>query len=117
MKTKIPSFTLFESVIAITIISVLISISMIVMANLSGSDRSVLYYQAKTEVDIRFTQLIESKKIQSQHFEYETFSIDQVATPHNGSKELFQIEYKVIINQKILFTEKHLLVNAQNKME
>lgn len=114
-KSKLRAFTLFESVVAITIISILIGLGSMIYGNLVESEQPIAYYQAKEEVDHLFKNLIESKAYFSQNFSYETYDIEQKIDFHLGNKKLYQVEYIITTQGKKWWSEKHLIANNQDE--
>ena len=110
-KKYLKAFTLFESVISVTIISVLIGVSALIWGNLMDSDKPLSYFQAKENIDLLLHELKHSKAFIDRTFEYDTYSIEQHLSFHKGNKKLYQVEYKVIANNKQWWTEKQLVSN------
>jgi len=108
------AFSLFESVVAIAIISVLIGIATIVYSNLVQAERPIAFYQAKEEIDFYFQQMQHDKSFFSKLYEHETYSIEQLVEYHNGNKKLYQVQYRVTAQSKLWYTEKHLLLNPNH---
>lgn len=113
--STVRAFTLFESVVAITIISILIGIGTMIYGNLVEAERPVAYYQAKEEVDLLFKDLKETKAFFSKNYDYETFSIQQKVDFHKGNKNLYQVEYTINAQGKKWWNEKHLIANHLNE--
>lgn len=107
----VAAFSLFESVVAIAIISVLIGIGTIVYSNLVEAERPIAFYQAKEEIDLYYHTLQQSKAFFSKMYEHETFSIEQKVDFHNGNKKIYRVEYFVTSQNKMWYSEKHLLTN------
>src|SRR5688500_4474956 len=110
-RQTVAAFSLFESVVAIAIISVLIGIGTIVYSNLVEAERPVAFYQAKEEIDLYYHTLQQSKAFFSKTYEHETFSIEQKVDFHNGNRKIYQVEYLVTSQNKMWYSEKHLLTN------
>lgn len=108
-KNKIPAFTLFESVVAVTIIAVLIGLGSLIHANVVSSSQPVVYDLAQNEVDRLFYNLKNEKQWITETKDYEQFQIEQKITAYQGAKNLLLITYKAFNAHKILFTEKHLI--------
>lgn len=108
---KLASFSLFESVVAIAIISVLIGIATIVYSNLVESEKPIAFYQAKEEIELCYHQLQTDKAFFSKMIEHETYTIEQKVEYHNGNKKIYRVEYLVTTQNKKWYSEKHLLAN------
>lgn len=106
---KIAAFTLFESVVAVTIIAVLIGLGSLIHANVVSSSQPVVYDLAQNEVDRLFYDLKNEKQWITETRDYEDFQIEQKITPYQGAKTLLLITYKAFNANEILFTEKHLV--------
>ena len=111
---KTPAFTLFESVVAITIISLLIGIGSMIYGNLVQAERPISYYQAKEEIDQLLMDLKQNKNYFNQNFEFDSYNIEQKVTFHLGNKKLYQIEYVVSSQGKEYWSENHLISNSQH---
>lgn len=110
---KIGAFTLFESVIAITIITVLVGIGTATYSNVVQSEKPLAYYQAKAEIDLLYQELIGSQLFVNRNLSYETFEIDQEVIPYRGNKYLFQVNWTVNSGGKEWWKEQHLIVNSR----
>lgn len=111
LKQKVQAFSLFESVVAIAIISVLIGIGTLVYSNLVEAEKPIPFYQAKEEIDLYYHQLQESKAFFPKVYDQETYSIEQKVDFHNGNKKIYLVEFVVTAQNKKWYTEKHLLAN------
>lgn len=110
-KGKIKAFTLFESVVAITIITVLIGLGAMIYGNLMHAEKPLAYYQAKDEIDQRFNELCQSKAFFNQDFESDTYRVEQRVSFYHGNKNLYQVSYTTRVGSEALFVENHLVVN------
>lgn len=108
---KLKSFSLFESVVAIAIISVLIGIGIVVYSNLVQAERPIPFYQAKEEIDLMYHELQNTKAFFPKTLSHETYSIEQKVDFHNGNKKLYLVEYVVTAQNKKWYSEKHLIAN------
>lgn len=109
--TTLPAFSLFESVVAIAIISVLIGIGTLIYSNLIEAERPISYYQAKEEIEIHLQELKSTKAFFSKTFSNDIYSIEQKVDFYNGNKKIYLVEYSVNTQNKKWHTEKHLIVN------
>ena len=117
---KIEAFTLFESVIAITIITVLVGLGTMIYSNLIHAEKPIAYYQAKDEIDLHFNEMQNNPLFFNKDFEYENFRIEQRVELHNSSrtkksvnKKLYQITYTAVAGDKEILTERHLVANTE----
>lgn len=108
---KLKSFSLFESVVAIAIISVLIGIGIVVYSNLVQAERPIPFYQAKEEIDLMYHELQNTKAFFPKTLSHETYTIEQKVDFHNGNKKLYLVEYVVTAQNKKWYSEKHLIAN------
>jgi prepilin-type N-terminal cleavage/methylation domain-containing protein len=108
---KMDAFSLFESVVAIAIISVLIGIGTLVYSNLVEAERPLAFYQAKEEIDLYYQNLQQSKAFFPKMYAHETYSIEQKVDFYNGNKKIYRIEYLVTSQNKTWYSEKHLITN------
>lgn len=113
--TRISAFTLFESVVAIAVISVLIGIVTITYSNLVGAEKPIAFYQAKEEVDRYFEALKTSGAFFPASYDHETYTITQSVDFHQGNKKIYCIDYTISAGGKTWWTEKHLLANPYEK--
>lgn len=110
---KIRSFSLFESVVAIALISVLIGIATVIYGNLVEAERPVSFYQAKEEIDRYYAEMKASHAYISTSFDHDTYRIDQQVDFYKGNKKLYLVEYTITTQGKVWWKEKHLITNVQ----
>jgi hypothetical protein len=106
---RLAAFTLFESVVAIAIISALIGIGTIIMSNLISAERPMAFYQAKEEIDRYFFDLKKEKAFFSKNYDHNTYTIEQHVDFYNGNSGLYLVEYIITTQNKQWWTEKHLV--------
>lgn len=111
---RVQAFSLFESVVAIAVISVLIGIGTLIYSNLVAAERPVAFYQAKEEIDFQFHQLQMNRTFFSTVYDRESYRIEQHVGFYNGNKKLYLVEYQVSSQNKQWYTEKHLLANPEH---
>ena len=111
---KVQAFTLFESVVAIAIISVLIGLATIIYGNLVQAERPIPFYQAKEEIDNYYFELKKNKAFFSKNYDHENYNIEQKVDFYNGNKKLYLVEYTVTAQNKKWWSEKHLIANLQH---
>ncbi|NOQ74880.1 MAG: hypothetical protein GQ574_22895 [Crocinitomix sp.] len=112
---RLPAFTLFESVIAITIITVLIGLGTMIYGNLMHSEKPLAYYQAQAEVEVRLQELKSKQLFMRENFEYENYEIEQKVTFYKGNKKLYLVTYIARAGDKELLVENHLIPNSSNE--
>lgn len=110
-KAKIPAFTLFESVIAISIITVLIGLGTVIYTNLIVSEHPVLYYQAKDQIDVQLNELRTSQAFFNRDFDFENYRIEQRVDLYNGNKRLYKVTFLAFTGTKELIKEQHFLAH------
>lgn len=106
---KVQAFTLFESVVAISIITILIGLSAMIYTNLVRSENPIAYYQAKDQIDVELNELIASKTFFNKNSSFESFDIEQKVTPYKGSSQLLQITFIAKSGTVELLRENHLV--------
>ena len=111
---QLPAFTLFESVVAVSVITVLLLISSMIYANIIDAEKPIPYYQARQEVDKIFQDTKSSQAFFTKNYSFENYDIEQVVEPYKGNKKLVQIDYTVKNGTKTWWTEHHLVANKQN---
>ncbi len=112
---KLPAFTLFESVIAITIITVLIGIGTMIYGNLMHSEKPLSYYQAQAEIELKLQELKMNQLFVHQSFDYENYEIEQNISFYKGNKKLYLVTYTARTGGKELLVENHLIPNNLNE--
>lgn len=110
-KKYIPSFSLFESVVAIAIISVLIAIATMIYGNVVSSEKPLLYYQAEVEVSKKLEAIRREQEFISRVYEYDDYSILQQVEFYRGNKKIYEVSFTVQAHENHWFTQKHLIVN------
>lgn len=108
---KLRSFTLFESVIAVTIITVLIGMSTLIYGNLVEAEKPLAYYEGKLSIDRLLRQLRIEKNYSNRTISFETYEIVQNVSPYQGNKNLLLVEYDILTGTKNWWNEKHLVIN------
>lgn len=108
---KLSGFSLFESVIAVTIIAILICIATMVYGNVMDSEKPLAYYQGKANIALLLNQLKTERNYTSLTEDYGIYSIQQEIKPHKGNQNLFAVEYQLRAGTKIWWKEKHLICN------
>ena len=110
---KLKSFTLFEATVAVTIITIVLGLSVMIYSNVLDAERPVAFYQAKQDIDRIFLETKNSGAFLDKNFEFETYDIEQKVNFYMGNEKLFQIDYTVISNNKQLWQESHLVANTE----
>jgi len=106
---RIRSFTIFESVISTTIISVLIGIAAMIYTNVIGSEKPLGVYQAEGTIVSMLQDLKVNKSFFSKSVEQENCVIRQEVNFYHGNKNIYEVIYKVDVGTKTWHTEKHLV--------
>lgn len=105
------AFTLFESVVAISIIAVLIGIGSLIYGNLIKAEKPFAYFQAQEAIVQHFKNLNESKAFFNQVYDHQTYTIEQAVDFHRGNKGLYQVKYSAILGSKIILIQIYLVVH------
>lgn len=117
---KLPAFTLFESVVAITVITILIGLGTMIYSNVLQAENPLAYYMAKDEVDHRLQQLSEQQLFingHSDNFQVDSdmYQIEENIDFYKENKSLYLITYIAFSGGEELFREQHLLPNLNNE--
>lgn len=110
------SFTLLESVTAITIITLLIGVSAMIYGNVVESEKPMAYYQAKQDVARIYQNTKADQAFFTKNFGFETYDIEQAVEFYKGNKKLYQINYTISSKGDVWWTEQHLVANKQNAL-
>lgn len=94
-KYRLKSFTLFESVISITIISVLLAIASMIYGNLMSAENPISEFEAKQEIQTMLLLADAQEVIFNQELEFESYSIKQTVEPFKGNTKLLLLTYEV----------------------
>lgn len=94
-KYKLRSFTFFESVISITIISILLAIASMIYGNLMSSTNPISEFEAKQEIQSMLMLANTENTIKNQVLEFETYKIKQSVESFNGNAQLLLLTYEV----------------------
>jgi len=105
----IKASTLFETLIATSIITILIGIGSMIYSNVLASDQPFAFYQAKGEVDRLYEELKMNRAFFSKTFDYEQYEIEQEVMPYKGNEKLLLVQYNIRSNTRELWTEQHLI--------
>ena len=111
---KLKAFTLFDSLIAVTITAIIISTLSLSYGYLIESDKPIVNLKAETEITKLLHDINSSKSYFNKVIEFETYTIQQVVTPYRGNKSLYLITFSVEVNSKITHTEQHILLNEED---
>ena len=113
---SLKSFTLLESVTAITIITLLIGVSAMIYSNVVESEKPMAYYQAKQNVARIYQNTKADQAFFTKSFGFETYDISQDVAFYRGNKKLYQINYTITSKGDVWWTEQHLVANKQNAL-
>ncbi len=110
---KLKAFTLFDSLVAVSITAIIIAIISFSYGKLLESDPPMPFYKAKEKINELFHNLKESKTYFTKTFTYDTYTVIQNVSPYKGRKDIFKIEYDILINHNKIHSEKRLLINEE----
>lgn len=113
-KIKTKAFTLFESVVAITIISIALGIGTTVYSNIVNSERSIVNFESKSKINSLFYDVKSSKQFFPKSYQFESFDIVQNVMNYKGIENLYKISFDVIIAGKTSFTKNYLLYDPES---
>lgn len=109
---KIPGFTLIETVISISIISVLISIASMVFGNLIQNTNSLIEYKAKTVLRIEYQSFISDPTFNSNRKDFDGFYVERKINFYSRKKQLYVVKLLAkSIKGDLLTSIKFLCVN------
>ncbi len=94
-KYKVKAGSIIESVIAMTIIAICLSMALIIYARVLDADQSVAHYQARQKVKELLWETKTEKQFEDEDFDYETYKIEKKVEEldHNaGYKIVFIIK-------------------------
>lgn len=110
---KLKGATLIDALIAVTISAIVIGGISLAFGYLVESERPIVFYKAKEEITLLHHNLIESKAYFTESFDKETYTIEQEVEPYQGRKDIWLVKYKIIIQNKTIYTQKHLVLNEE----
>lgn len=110
---KLKAFTLFESTVAVTLITIVLGMSTLIYSNILDAERPVAFYQAQQEVDQIFHETKTSGAFFTKNFSFENYDIEQKVDFYKGNQRLYQVDYTVTSGEKKLWTESHLVANTK----
>ncbi len=113
VRIKVKAFSLFESVVAISIITICIGIGALIYSNLINSDKPMLVLEAREEMKHHFHDLKQDRLYINQSFDHEIYFINQKVSPYKGNKLIYEVEYEIEARGKIIESQKYLLVNEE----
>lgn len=110
---KLKAFSLFDSLIAITISAIVLGALSFGYGKLMESENPLSYYQAKEEITKIHHNTLVSKAYISQVYDREVYSINQSFEAYQGRQDLWQVTYSVSVQSKIMYTDKRLVLNEE----
>jgi len=110
---KLKAFTLFDSLIAVTITAIIMSTLSLSYGYLIDSDKPMSSMVAQGELPKLLNNLKESKAYFNESKEKETYRIEQIVEQYKGNTNLFLVTFNVIVNSKITYSEQHLVENEE----
>ncbi|WP_027421133.1 type II secretion system protein [Crocinitomix catalasitica] len=114
---RLNGFTMLESLVAITILSVLVWLGSAVYSNVLKSEDPMVFHQALLEVDRCHQRLTTEKEVEDKLFEYGSYTIKQEIEVYKNkhSNGLYKVTYSVADNySNELYTENHLMIFLEN---
>ena len=111
---RLRAFTLFESVVAISIITILLVVASMIYGNIMSSEKPLSYYQAQEEVNKIFNETKAEGAFFTKNFSFEKFDIQQDVEFYKGNTKLYEITYTVTSGTKEWWIQKHLIANTQD---
>ena len=106
---KVNAFSLFESVVAIAIITCCIGLGSVIYNNVVTAEEPVLVLDGKAEIARLFEDLKKNRQLGSNSFNFEDFRIDQEVNHYKGHPELYQVDYKLYTGKKMQVHQHYLL--------
>jgi len=113
INTKLKAFTLIESIVSLTLISVVVGISLLLINKVGVDDFDI--QKAKLLSEQYYSELemgiIDGKQIE---FVRDDFTFDIQAVKYNQLKGLYEVKINVGKNGKVLYKSKKLLILNEN---
>lgn len=110
-KSRIKASSLYESVVSITLLSIVITISLIVFLNVTNNPANqVVYYQLLDKVDeIRYDLIKNDGEVEKSYF----FKGYEIVTSKRdvGSKKNFLLEIVVLDKGRVVIKKEYILNN------
>jgi len=113
-KLKTEAFTLFESVIAITIITVCLGIGTIIYSNVIHSEKLLVSLEGQFEIVKLFHDTKTRKLFFPKEYDYNAYQIIQRVTDYNGIKQLYHITFDVMVGKHKTYTKQFLVYDSGN---
>ncbi len=110
---KVNAFSLFESVVAIAIISVCIGIGATIYSNVISAEKPLVVIKGQEEIKRLLHDLKTSKLYMSQSFDFEDYRIDQEINPYQGNQLIYQVDYKLFVGGALKAQQQHLVYNEE----
>jgi len=110
---KLKAFTLFDSLIAVTITAIIMSTMSLSYGYLIDADKPMSSMVGQAELPKLLFNLKESKSYFNESIEKETYKIEQIVEQYKGNAKLFLVTFNIIVNSKITYTEQHLIENEE----
>jgi len=108
---KVKAFSLFESVVAIAIITICIGIGAAIYTNVMRSQQPIMVVKGKEEMKRLFNELKTTKLYVNQSFDFDYYRIDQELEAYQGNAKVYEVHYKLFIQDKLMLNEAHLIYN------
>lgn len=111
---KLKAFTLFESVVAITIITVCLAIGTLVYSNIVKSEKTVVSFEATNEIKRLFSDIKKTKLYFGKIFNFSTYEVVQKVENYQGIEHLYHISYELLVGKKSSFVKHYLLYDPES---
>ena len=112
---KVKAFSLFDSLIAVTIVAILIGAVSFAYGKLIESEKPILFYKAKEEITKLHHEMVQSKAYINKTVQLEPYTIDQEIDNYQGRNDLWLVKYTVLLSSKTLYTTKRIVVNEEEQ--
>ena len=117
VKLKVKAYSLLESVVAISIITICVGLGTTIYSNVISSEKPLITYDANEEIKRLFNELKTSRHYFNKSVDFELYSIEQGINFYKGNQLVYLVEYKVMFNNKNIATQKFLLGNEETEGE
>lgn len=97
---KIKASSLVESIIALVIVAVCLSIALVVYVNVLQSNRDMPFYRAEQKVKELFWTTKEQSLWEDEDYRFKTYSIQKKVESKNGLYETYKLTFTVHIANK-----------------
>lgn len=95
VKLKYQASVILEPLIALTIISIMLTVGVLIFSNLSNNNNGVIKFKAEEKID----SLSAIPDYEPDIFDFETFTIEKEVDQYTGYDDLIRIDW-IVYNQK-----------------